>query len=122
DKEGFLRSDRSLIQTIGRAARNASGKAILYADRITGSMQRMMDETNRRREIQLAYNRKHGIIPQTIIKSISEIELATRVADARTPREPAARVAEKRRTYGAPSGDGRSPEELMAEIEAEMRE
>ena len=119
DKEGFLRSDRSLIQTIGRAARNASGKAILYADRITGSMQRMMEETERRREIQLAYNAEHGIVPQTIIKSISEIELSTRVADARTPREAAARVAEKRGAY--PSTE-RSPAEVMAELEAEMRD
>lgn len=122
DKEGFLRSDRSLIQTIGRAARNSAGKAILYADRITGSMQRTIEETERRREIQIAYNEEHGIIPQTIIKSLAEIELSTRVADARTPREVTARVAEKRRAYAAANGDGRTPEELMAEIEQEMRE
>src|SRR5690606_39086545 len=83
DKEGFLRSDRSLIQTVGRAARNSAGKAILYADRVTGSMRRMIEETERRRAIQLAYNQEHGIIPQTIIKSVEEIELSTRVADAR---------------------------------------
>ena len=69
DKEGFLRSDRSLIQTIGRAARNIHGKAILYADRITGSMERALEETDRRRERQLAINEKHGITPASIIKT-----------------------------------------------------
>ena len=70
DKEGFLRSDTSLIQTIGRAARNSCGEVIMYADKITDSMQRALDETNRRREIQLEHNRKYGIIPQTIKKPI----------------------------------------------------
>ncbi len=73
DKEGFLRSERSLIQTIGRAARNAQGKVILYADKITGSMQRAMDETDRRRQKQMDYNQQHGIVPKTIRKNVQDI-------------------------------------------------
>ena len=83
DKEGFLRSDTSLIQTIGRAARNACGEVIMYADKVTDSMQRAIDETNRRREIQLAYNKKYGIIPQTIKKPI-ENNLLSLVASYRS--------------------------------------
>ena len=82
DKEGFLRDSRSLIQTIGRTARNANGKAILYAEKVTKSMAVCISETSRRREIQISYNEKHGIIPKTISKSIEEIQLSTRVADA----------------------------------------
>ena len=70
DKEGFLRSETSLIQTIGRAARNAEGRVIMYADTVTGSMKRAIDETNRRRKIQRDYNEKHGIVPRTIIKEV----------------------------------------------------
>ena len=73
DKEGFLRSETSLIQTIGRAARNAEGQVILYADSVTDSMERALRETNRRREIQMAYNKEHGIVPKTIVKSVAEI-------------------------------------------------
>ncbi len=73
DKEGFLRAERSLIQTIGRAARNADGKVIMYADSITGSMERAISETNRRRKIQDDYNKAHGIVPKTIIKGIRDI-------------------------------------------------
>lgn len=77
DKEGFLRSDRSLIQTIGRAARNANGHVILFADKMTDSMQRAIDETDRRRTIQLAYNEEHGITPQTIRKEVRGVIRAT---------------------------------------------
>ncbi len=73
DKEGFLRSERSLIQTMGRAARNSEGRAILYAERITGSMERAMSETDRRREMQKAHNKKHGITPKTVLKSVADI-------------------------------------------------
>ncbi len=86
DQEGFLRSDRSLIQTVGRAARNEHGAAILYADRITGSMERALAEMDRRRTLQAEYNAKHGLTPKSIIKSVEEVRLSTRVADARGER------------------------------------
>lgn len=81
DKEGFLRNERSLIQTIGRAARNAEGRVIMYADKITDSMQAAIQETERRRSIQQAYNEKHGITPQTVKKAVREVIEATRVAE-----------------------------------------
>lgn len=81
DKEGFLRSETSMIQTIGRAARNSNGRVIMYADRITDSMQRAISETERRRSIQMAYNEEHGIVPKTIQKSIRDSIEATRVAE-----------------------------------------
>ncbi|MBP1043867.1 excinuclease ABC subunit UvrB [Vagococcus sp. BWB3-3] len=81
DKEGFLRSERSLVQTSGRAARNSEGKVIMYADKITDSMQRAIDETARRRSIQEAYNEKHGIVPTTIIKEVRDLISITKVAE-----------------------------------------
>jgi excinuclease ABC subunit B len=115
DKEGFLRDARSLIQTIGRAARNVNGKAILYADRITDSMRRCLDETNRRRAVQMAHNAEHGITPETIRKSILEIELSTRVADAR---EKPQVVAERAPTYA----DEMDQEALQKMLQREMEE
>ncbi len=86
DKEGFLRSDTSLIQTIGRAARNADGKVIMYADTVTGSMKYAIEETNRRRKIQKAYNEENGIVPQTIKKDVYEVIEATSAVDSKIPK------------------------------------
>jgi len=86
DKEGYLRSERSLMQIAGRAARNVGGKVIFYADRITESMRRTIDETNRRRSIQQEYNAEHGITPRSIYKSVEQVMSSTRVADARAQR------------------------------------
>ncbi len=116
DKEGFLRDGRSLIQTIGRAARNEEGKAILYADRMTRSMRTCLDETNRRRDIQIAHNEAHGITPETIRKSIQQIEFSTRVADARS--KPVARVSEPKTSYA----DEVNTEEFIKILEQEMTE
>jgi len=122
DQEGFLRSDRSLVQTVGRAARNVSGRAILYADRITGSMERAMGETDRRREIQAAHNETFGITPRGVTKSVSDVRLITRVADARESKE--GKGGATANVVKTPSGN-RSREELEAwvvELEAAMRE
>jgi excinuclease ABC subunit B len=85
DKEGFLRSERSLTQTAGRAARNINSRVIMYADKLTDSMKRMMDETNRRREKQIAWNMEHGITPTQIVKSTRDIMGQTAVADGNKP-------------------------------------
>ncbi|HYC50772.1 MAG TPA: excinuclease ABC subunit UvrB [Gemmatimonadaceae bacterium] len=120
DQEGFLRSDRSLIQTVGRAARHVGGRAIFYADKITGSMQRCIDETGRRRETQLAHNAAHGIVPRTVSKSIDQVRFITRVADARA--EKASKVAEPARGYAVMDQDAlvRMLEEQMKEAAANM--
>jgi excinuclease ABC subunit B len=83
DKEGFLRSERSLMQTAGRTARNVNGKVIMYADILTDSMKKMIDETNRRRHMQKEYNSEHGILPKTVFKSMEEILSSTSIADVR---------------------------------------
>jgi excinuclease ABC subunit B len=115
DKEGFLRDARSLIQTIGRAARNVNSRAIMYADRITGSMRRCLDETDRRRAIQIEYNETHGIIPRTVEKTVEDIEFSTRVADARDRAE---KVAERRPTYA----DEVDREALVKILESQMEQ
>src|SRR5258706_446890 len=122
DQEGFLRSDRSLIQTVGRAARHLSGRAIFYADKMTGSMQRCIEETNRRREIQTAYNVEHGITPISVKKSVEQVRFTTRVADSRLDRderekEKVRRVAESGSRYGADNLPA-----LIADLETQMRE
>ena len=96
DKEGFLRSESSLIQTIGRAARNAGGQVIMYADTVTESMEHAINETNRRREIQMKYNADHGIVPKTIIKEVRDvIDIAAK--DDKTGKKPAAKLSVKDR-------------------------
>ncbi len=121
DKEGFLRSERSLIQTAGRTARNVHGKVILYADQTTGSMERMLGETRRRRDKQLAYNAEHGIVPQTIYKSLEEIMAGTAVADVRSRRDKTKSrlpiTAEKTVKYLT----GEQRKDLIEELEIEMR-
>ena len=116
DREGFLRSDSSLIQTIGRAARNLRGRAILYADRVTGSMERAMAETDRRRAKQVAFNKEHGITPKTIEKKVADI-MEGAYADTRR-RGRLAKVAEAGGRYADVS-----PENLgaaIAELEKKM--
>ncbi|KYG91206.1 excinuclease ABC subunit UvrB [Metasolibacillus sp. FSL H7-0170] len=114
DKEGFLRSERSLIQTIGRAARNANGHVIMYADKMTDSMQKAIEETKRRRSIQIAYNEEHGITPRTIIKKIPDVIRATQ-------------VAEEEETYVTKVTKGKKLtkaeiDKLIASLEIEMKE
>ena len=119
DKEGFLRSERSLIQTIGRAARHIEGKAILYADRITGSMRRAMDETDRRRALQLAHNKEHNISPRSIKKSVTDI-LEGALSSGRGSAKQYARVAEEIIEYARLSP--KQLEKKIASLERQMYE
>lgn len=111
DKEGFLRSERSLIQIIGRAARNSHGEVIMYADKITDSMRKALDETTRRREIQIAYNKKHGITPTTIIKPIHEV-VRSKETQAMT-----AKYINKKADVSK-----KDKEKLMTDLQKEMKE
>ena len=110
DKEGFLRSETSLIQTIGRAARNTDGKVILYADTITGSMDRAITETNRRRKIQMEYNLKHGITPKTVTKEVRDIIEISHEAASRLPKESRKKLGKKQK------------EEMIAKLTKDMKE
>ncbi|MGF9964124.1 excinuclease ABC subunit UvrB [Bacillus rhizoplanae] len=114
DKEGFLRSERSLIQTIGRAARNANGHVVMYADRITKSMEIAINETNRRRQIQEAYNEKHGITPKTIQKEVRDVIRATMAAEDTETYETAPLTSKKMTK--------KERENVIAKMEAEMKE
>ena len=115
DKEGFLRSKTSLIQTAGRAARNVGGKVIFYAESVTGSMARAIEETNRRREKQLEYNQTHHITPRSIVKSVAEVMLATSVVDAKRNREKNEALA-----AGLFVPERSDDPELLKRLEAEM--
>ena len=109
DKEGFLRSETSLIQTIGRAARNVAGKVIMYADEVTDSMKRAISETNRRRKLQMDYNKTHGIVPKTIVKGIRDVIEATK-------------AAEEKAEYLIHADNQQDIEEIIAKLTEEMKQ
>jgi excinuclease ABC subunit B len=111
DKEGFLRSERSLIQTIGRAARNEHGEVIMYADMITDSMNKAITETNRRRAIQEAYNKDHGIVPHTVVKAVAD------AIHGKETQEMAREYMRKKNRMSA-----KDKEQMIRDLEAEMRE
>jgi excinuclease ABC subunit B len=113
DKEGFLRSERSLIQTIGRAARNSNGQVIMYADKITDSMAKAIEETKRRRAVQEEYNLRHGITPQTIQKDIRDVIRATRAAEDQE---------EYVATAKTPKLTKKEKEKLIEQLEHDMKE
>jgi excinuclease ABC subunit B len=126
DKEGYLRSERSLIQTAGRAARNVNGLVVLYADAVTGSMQRAIAETERRRQVQLAYNREHGIEPRTVQKPVRDVIEATKVAEekgvyALRPREmTAAQLRQLAKAYEKQMRE--AAKQLEFELAAQLRD
>ena len=122
DKEGFLRAERSLIQTIGRAARNVRGRAILYADEVTGSMRRAMDETDRRRQKQLAFNARHGIVPRSVSKGVADVMEGARAAPggAKANKRRDSRPARSAPKAPAHNGDATTLGKLLAELEATM--
>ncbi len=122
DQEGFLRSDRSLIQTTGRAARNVNGRAIFYADRITGSMRRAIEEMDRRRRLQQEHNIAHGITPQSVVKTIEQVRFITRVADARDASEKRDEERERRVAEAAAGAySAQDLEKLIRTLEDEMK-
>ena len=120
DQEGFLRSDRSLIQTVGRAARHVRGRAIFYADKMTDSMKRCIEETSRRRELQVAHNTDHGITPRSVSKSVDEIRFITRVADSRMEKEERDRLRKVAEAASLPY-DPAQLDEMIKQLEEEMR-
>lgn len=119
DKEGFLRNERSLIQTIGRAARNAGGRVVMYADRMTDSMKKAIDETNRRRQLQMEFNEKHGIIPRTIVKAVREV---LRPVDMLAEPKRELKIEHGKESEEKPDLTPAEMELLISELEEEMKD